>query len=106
MPGLPLLAPRRIFLAGLAAAGLMLGLTAAPAPVQADEVVMVRDHRGWGHHRGHGRGYGPRHYGPPPRYYAPPPRYYHPPPVRYYYPPPPPPRYYRPPPRPGIYFGF
>lgn len=109
MPGLRLPAARQLVLAGFAAAGLMLGLTAAPAPAQADEVVLVHDHRGWGHHRGHGRGYGhgPRYYGPPPRarHYAPPPRYYHPPPVRYYYPPPPP-RYYRPPPRAGIYFGF
>lgn len=103
MPGLHRLAPRRLVLAGLAAIGLMLGLTAAPAPVRAEEVVLVHDHRGWRHHRGHH----PRYYGPPPRprYYAPPPRYYRPPPVRYYHPPPPP-RYYRPPPRAGIYFGF
>lgn len=104
MPGLRLLAPRQRVLAGLAAVGLMLGLTAAPPPAQAGEVVLVHDHRGWGHYRGPG----PRHYRPPPRprYYAPPPRYYHPPPVRYYAPPPPP-RYYRPPPpRAGIYFGF
>jgi len=88
---------RELALIGAAAAGLALGLTAAPQPAHADEVVLVHDHgRRWGH-----RPPPPRHWRhhPPPRYYGYGygPRYYRPPPPRVYYPPPPP-RYYRPPP--------
>lgn len=90
---------RELALIAAATAGLALGLTAAPQPARADEVVLVRDHwrGGWGHRPPPP----PRHWRhPPPRYYGygygPGPRYYRPPPPRVYYPPPP--RYYRPPP--------
>lgn len=106
-------------------AGAALGLAlASAAPVQAGQAVVrvespssVLPVDGW-RHRGHGRGFERRHWGPPrghygpPRgyYYAPPPPpvYFAPPPPRFYFPPPPPRYYYAPPPPPGVglYFRF
>ncbi|MDJ0388592.1 hypothetical protein QMO56_10765 [Roseomonas sp. E05] len=92
---------RELALIAAAAAGLAFGMTTAPQPAQADEVVLVHDHR---RHRPPP----PRWHRPPPRHYGygygPPPRYYRPPPPRVYYPPPPP-RYYRPPPV-GPYYRY